>query len=161
MYRIGHGFDVHVFTESRRLVLGGVEVDHPKGLRGHSDADVVLHALCNALLGAVGEGDIGELFPPDDPLYKDISSIKLVEKVMVQVERNRFRISNVDISIITEKPRLKPYKGGIRKNIASILGIDKRLVNVKAGTMEGMDSIGEEKGMAAHAVVLLRSVSDN
>ena len=154
-YRIGHGIDVHPFRRGRKLILGGVEIPHPFGLGGHSDADVVLHALMNALLGAMGKGDIGTHFPDTDPRYKGISSARLLERVMKMMEKAGFRIVNGDITVLAQKPRLAPFFGPITKKLATLLGVSVRQVNVKAVTTEKLGWIGAGRGMVATAVVLL------
>jgi 2-C-methyl-D-erythritol 2,4-cyclodiphosphate synthase len=153
--RIGHGFDAHRFQRGRKLVLGGVEIPYSAGLAGHSDADVLLHALINAILGAVGQGDIGMHFPDSDPRYKNISSAKLLKKVLAIMRREKFSIVNIDATVIAQKPRLAPHYEKIRRRVAALLGIAARSVNVKAATTERMGWIGEGKGMAAMAVALL------
>jgi 2-C-methyl-D-erythritol 2,4-cyclodiphosphate synthase len=153
--RIGHGFDAHRFQRGRKLVLGGVDIPHGAGLAGHSDADVLLHALINAILGALGEGDIGMHFPDSDPRYKNISSAKLLEAVLAIVRREKYSIVNVDATVIAQKPRLAPHYEKIRRRLGALLGIAARNVNVKAATTERMGWIGEGKGMAAMAVALL------
>lgn len=154
--RIGHGFDVHRLQRGRKLVLGGVEISYPLGLAGHSDADVVLHALINALLGAMGEGDIGSHFSDTDPRYKGISSALLLKQVLKMVERDKFRLVNGDITVIAEKPRLAPFTKKIRVKLARLLNVPPQRINLKAVTTEGLGWIGAGKGMAATAVVLLR-----
>lgn len=154
-YRIGHGFDVHRFKHGRKLILGGVEIPHPFGLAGHSDADVVLHALMNALLGAMGKGDIGIHFPDTDPRYKGISSGKLLKRVLSMMEKAGYRIVNGDITVVAQKPRLAPFFAPIRKRLAQLLGVSEAQVNVKAVTTEKLGWIGAGRGMAATAVVLL------
>ena len=154
-FRIGHGFDAHRFRRGRKLVLGGVEIPHSAGLAGHSDADVLLHALINAILGALGEGDIGVHFPDSDARYKNISSVKLLEEVLALMRRNKFTIVNGDVTVLAEKPRLKPHYGKIRSRLGKLLGVSTGDINIKAGTMEGMGAIGAGKGIAAAAVVLL------
>lgn len=153
--RIGHGFDAHRFKRGRKLILGGVEIPHSAGLAGHSDADAVLHALINAILGALGEGDIGVHFPDRDPRYKNISSAKLLEEVLALMRRKRFAIVNGDVSVIAEKPRLAPHYDKIRRRLSKLLDVAAADINIKAGTMEGMGAIGAGKGIAAAAVVLL------
>ena len=153
--RIGHGFDVHRFKRGRKLILGGVEIPYALGLAGHSDADVVLHALINALLGAMGKGDIGAHFPDTDPRYKGISSALLLKQVLKMVAREKFRLVNGDITVIAEKPRLAPYAKKIRANLAPLLNVPPQRINLKAVTTEGLGWIGAGKGMAATAVVLL------
>lgn len=160
-YRIGHGFDAHRFQRGRKLVLGGVAIPHTHGLAGHSDADVLLHALINALLGAMGLGDIGAHFPDTDPRYKNISSAKLLEKVMRMMTRGKFRVVNGDITIVAEKPRLAPHREKIRRHVASLLKIPAARINLKATTTEGLGWIGQGRGMAATAVVLLERRKNN
>lgn len=153
--RIGHGFDVHRFRRSRKLVLGGVEIPYPMGLAGHSDADVLLHALMNALLGAMGKGDIGGHFPDTDPRYKGISSEKLLRQVSRMMEQGRFRLINGDITVMAQRPRLAPFFKKIRERVARLLKVRAHQINIKAVTTEGLGWIGAGKGMAATAVVLL------
>ena len=154
-YRIGHGFDAHRFRRGRKLILGGVEIPHTHGLAGHSDADVLLHALINALLGAMGQGDIGTHFPDTEPRYKNISSAKLLAQVLRMMRRRKFRMVNGDLTIVAEKPRLAPYAKKIRRRLAALLKIPAERINLKATTMEGLGWIGQGRGMAATAVVLL------
>jgi 2-C-methyl-D-erythritol 2,4-cyclodiphosphate synthase len=154
-FRIGHGFDVHRFVRGRKLVLGGVRIPHAFGLAGHSDADVLLHALINALLGAMGKGDIGTHFPDSDPRYKNISSEKLLNRVFQMMRRGKFRVVNGDITIMAQKPRLTPHFKKIRPSVARLLKIPAERINLKAVTTEGLGWIGEGRGMAAMAVVLL------
>jgi 2-C-methyl-D-erythritol 2,4-cyclodiphosphate synthase len=153
--RIGFGQDIHRFVSGRPLFLGGVSVNYPLGLDGHSDADVVLHAICDALLGALGRGDIGEIFPNTDLQYKGISSSVLLKKVAQLVTDEGYKIGNVDVSIIAEEPILKEYKPKMRFHIAYVLAIDETQVNIKAGTNEGLGAIGQKQGIAAYAVVSL------
>lgn len=157
-YRIGHGFDIHRLRRGRKLILGGVEIPHPFGLAGHSDADVVLHALMNALLGAMGKGDIGIHFPDTDPRYKSISSARLLERVLKMVRQEKFRVVNGDITVIAEKPRLAPFAKKIRLKLAGLLNVPPERINLKAVTTEGLGWIGQGKGMAATAVVLLAKI---
>jgi 2-C-methyl-D-erythritol 2,4-cyclodiphosphate synthase len=154
-FRIGHGFDVHRFRRGRKLILGGVEIPAAVGLAGHSDADVLLHALINALLGAMGKGDIGGHFPDTDPRTKNISSAKLLGKVLRMMARGKFRLVNGDVTIVAEKPRLAPHFGAIRRRVAELLGVPQERINLKAVTTEGLGWIGAGRGMAATAVVLL------
>jgi 2-C-methyl-D-erythritol 2,4-cyclodiphosphate synthase len=154
-YRVGHGFDVHRFQRGRKLVLGGVEIPHRFGLAGHSDADVLLHALMNALLGAMGKGDIGTHFPDTDPRYKGISSEVLMKRVLRLLNQGKFRIINADITVLAQKPRLAPYFGLIRRRVSRLLRIPEGTLNVKAATTEQLGWIGKGRGMAATAVVLL------
>lgn len=153
--RIGHGYDVHRLTEGRKLMLCGVEVPHTMGLDGHSDADVAIHALMDALLGAAALGDIGQHFPDTDDSYKGISSLLLLEKVLEKLKAAGFRVGNADVTILAQKPKLAPYIPQMRKTLASALGIPETRVNVKATTEERLGFTGREEGIAAHAVCLL------
>ena len=153
--RIGHGYDVHRLTEGRALILGGVTVPYDKGLDGHSDADVLTHAIMDALLGAAGLEDIGCLFPDTDEEFRGISSLLLLEKVAGELEKKRVRVVNVDATILAQAPRLAPYRKQMRRNIAAALGIDAEQVGVKATTEEGLGFTGDGSGMAAHAVALV------
>jgi 2-C-methyl-D-erythritol 2,4-cyclodiphosphate synthase len=153
--RAGLGYDIHRLTEGRKLVLGGVIIPFEKGLLGHSDADVVLHALCDALLGAAGLGDIGQHFPDTEPRFKDISSMKLLEKTFQLVRTNGFRVNNVDATILAEAPRLDRHRAAIQSNIAGVLKLEPGDVNIKATTMEGLDAIGKGEAIAAMCVVTL------
>ena len=154
--RIGQGYDVHRFRRGRKLFLGGVEIPHERGLTGHSDADVLLHALMNALLGAMGEGDIGIHFPDSDPHYKNISSIKLMQSVMRIMRRRGLTLVNADVTVIAQQPKLAPHYRAIRTSVAKVLKVVETKINIKAATTEKLGWIGQSKGMAATAVVLLR-----
>lgn len=154
-FRIGHGLDVHHFKRGRKLILGGVKIPYALGLAGHSDADVVLHALINALLGALGQGDIGSHFPDTDPRYKGISSALLLKQVLKTMRRDKFRLVNGDITVIAEKPRLAPFARKIRVKLAGLLKVPVSQINFKASTAEGLGWIGQGKGMAATVVLLL------
>ena len=154
--RIGIGYDSHRLVEGRRLILGGIEIPHDKGLLGHSDADVLVHAVCDAILGALGAGDIGRHFPDTNPAYKGISSMILLQKVYAMVEEMGFRVHNVDSTVILERPKLKRYMHEMALNISKALNISEDRVNVKAKTNEGMGFIGRDEGMAAFAVVTIR-----
>jgi 2-C-methyl-D-erythritol 2,4-cyclodiphosphate synthase len=156
-FRVGNGFDFHPLETGRRLVLGGVEIKHAKGLRGHSDADVVAHALANAILGAIGAGDLGRHFPDNDPRYKDADSIALLTEVWKLAEAKKWKLSNADVTIFAEAPKLKPYLDAMRARLASALGADQSLVNVKASSPEGIGALGRGDGMAASAIVLLEA----
>jgi 2-C-methyl-D-erythritol 2,4-cyclodiphosphate synthase len=157
-FRIGYGFDVHRLMEGRRLVLGGVEIESPVGLDGHSDADVLSHSIVDALLGASWLGDIGENFPPSDPKYKDISSLRLLELVRIKLANAGYRIENVDATVICEKPDLTSLKRTMSDMIAGVLGIDPYQVSIKATTTEGLGYTGEGKGIAASAVALISEI---
>ena len=153
--RIGHGYDVHRLMEGRRLVLCGVEIPYKFGLLGHSDADVAAHALMDALMGAAALGDIGGMFPDSDPAFEGIDSMVLLDKVMERVLASGFRLSNADVTIIAQRPKLAPYIGEMVKNLALRLRVPENRVNVKATTEEGLGFTGSLEGIAAHAVVLL------
>jgi len=154
-HKIGMGYDIHRLVKGRKLVLGGVGIPYEKGLDGHSDADVVLHAVCDAILGALGKGDIGEHFPNTDAQFKDISSLVLLEKVNAMAKREGYRIHNLDVVIQAEAPNLKDYKLQMRERIASELDVDESAVNIKATTQEGLGAIGNKEGIASFASVLL------
>ena len=154
--RVGIGYDSHRLVEGGRLILGGVEIAHEKGLMGHSDADVLVHAICDAILGALGGGDIGRNFPDKDPAYKGISSIKLLQKVYAMAGEQGFEVNNVDSTVILERPKLMGSMRDMAVNIAKTLHISVDRVNVKAKTNEGMGFIGRTEGIAAFAVVTIR-----
>ena len=153
--KIGFGYDVHVYAEGRPLILGGVTIDHTKGLLGHSDADVLIHAIIDALLGALALGDIGSWFPDSDPRYKNISSELLLKEVIENAIKPHWNIGNIDSTIIAERPKLRNSIDSIRENLARILEIPLDCVSLKATTSEKMGFVGREEGMACHAVVLL------
>ncbi|MBN2439651.1 MAG: 2-C-methyl-D-erythritol 2,4-cyclodiphosphate synthase [Deltaproteobacteria bacterium] len=153
--RIGFGYDSHRLTAGRRMVLGGVEIPNEKGLLGHSDADVLIHAVCDAILGAAGLGDIGRQFPDTDPAFRDISSLVLLERVQALAAARGYQVCNVDSTIVLEKPKLAPHLPAMAENIAGILRIPSGQVGVKAKTNEGMGLVGAGEGAAAFAVVLL------
>lgn len=155
--RIGMGYDVHRLVEGRKLIMGGVEIPYEKGLLGHSDADVLLHAIMDALLGAAALGDIGKHFPDTDPAYKGISSIKLLKHVGELLEENLFLIENIDATIIAQAPKMRPHIDAMRQNIADALGIELSQVNVKATTEEGLGFTGSGEGISSQAICLLTS----
>ena len=154
--RIGHGYDAHRLTEGRRLILGGVEIPFDKGLLGHSDADVLLHALADAILGAAALGDIGHLFPDNDPATEGIDSRIILRAAMEKASEAGFALENCDVTVIAQRPKLAPYLDEMRRNIASDLGVDASCVSVKATTEEKMGFTGAGEGISCHAVVLLR-----
>lgn len=158
--RIGNGFDVHRLVAGRPLILGGVEIDWELGLEGHSDADVLLHALCDALLGAAGMGDIGKHFPPSDEDYRDMDSRRFIRAVAKMLLDANFSVGNVDCTIVAERPRLAPYTPEMVKIIAADLGIAENCINVKATTSEGLGYCGREEGIAASVSVLIESKGD-
>ncbi len=153
--RIGHGYDAHTFTEGRPLILGGVTIPHNKGLAAHSDGDAVLHALCGALLGAAGLGDMGTYFPDTDKKFENINSRLLLRDVMELLVKENLTIINVDITILAQAPKMAPHISAMRENIATDLKIEIKNINIKATTTEGMGFIGREEGLAVHAVTLL------
>ena len=153
--RIGHGYDVHKLPEGRRLILGGVDIPHEKGLLGHSDADVLLHAVSDALLGAAALGDIGKHFPPSDPKYLDADSLKLLERVKILIKDKGYSVGNIDATVIAQRPKLLPYIEQMRRNIAHALDTDIDRISVKATTEEKLGFTGSGEGIAAHAVALI------
>ena len=155
MLRIGHGFDVHAFAEGRRLVLGGVDVPAERGLAGHSDADVVAHALMDAVLGALREGDIGKLFPDTDPAYEGADSLALMRRVAELAHSRGWRVADADCTIAAQAPKLAPYREQMRANMAAALGVPAEAVGVKATTTERLGFVGRDEGIAAWAVILL------
>lgn len=152
MNRVGIGYDVHPLVEGRRLILGGIEISHPKGLAGHSDADVLLHAICDAVLGAVGEGDIGHFFPNTDPRWKGVPSRIFLEEAAKQVARRRGEIVNVDATIVAQQPKIAPHIAAMKAHIASALGVAETRIGLKATTNEHLGFVGREEGIAAFAV---------
>jgi 2-C-methyl-D-erythritol 2,4-cyclodiphosphate synthase len=158
--RIGFGYDVHRLVEGRKLILGGVQVPYKKGLEGHSDADVLLHALCDALLGAMGEGDIGRHFPNTEPRFQGISSLRLLQNVATMMAERSLAVENLDTTVVAEQPLIGPYIPQMVEKIATTLEIPAGRVNIKATTSEGLGFIGEGKGVVAYAIVLVTSKSD-
>lgn len=154
-FRIGQGFDVHAFVEGRPLVIGGVTIPHTHGLAGHSDADVLTHAVCDALLGAAAVGDIGVHFPDTEPAYKDANSLDLLRRVGEMIGERAFKIVNIDATVIAQMPKIMPHAATMRENLASALGIDEDRVSIKATTSEGLGFTGRGEGIAALAVALL------
>ncbi|HIT87898.1 MAG TPA: 2-C-methyl-D-erythritol 2,4-cyclodiphosphate synthase [Candidatus Coprocola pullicola] len=153
--RIGLGYDVHKLTENRKLILGGIEIQYEKGLLGHSDADVLIHAIIDALLGAAALGDIGRHFPDNDDAFKDISSMKLLHKVLYLLKQKKYCIINIDATIIAQRPKLAGYINAMEENIADVLELEKDQINIKATTEEGLGFTGEGLGIAAKAVCLI------
>ncbi len=155
MIRIGHGYDAHALAENRELILGGVTISHDRGLAGHSDADVLLHAICDALLGAAALGDIGGMFPDSSEAFRGISSRKLLREVVKRLSEMSYRIVNVDATVIAQAPRLSSHIAAMRDNVAADCQLDGTYINIKATTTERMGFAGREEGIAAHAVVLI------
>lgn len=156
--RVGMGYDVHKLTENRDLILGGVNIPWEKGLLGHSDADVLIHAVMDAFLGAAALGDIGKHFPDTDPAYKGISSVKLLTHVMELLRQNHFSVGNVDAVIIAQKPKMAPHIPQMRKNLAQAMGVEENRINIKATTEEGLGFTGRGEGIASQAICLLEEV---
>ncbi|MCP2520382.1 2-C-methyl-D-erythritol 2,4-cyclodiphosphate synthase [Candidatus Aminicenantes bacterium AC-335-B20] len=154
--KIGIGYDIHRFEENRKLYLGGVEIPFYKGLIGHSDGDVLIHAIIDAILGALGEKDIGQLFPDTDPEYKGISSLKLLEKVIKIVKDKKAKILNIDSVIITEEPKLSPYINSMKRTLSHVLELEESSMGIKAKTNEGLGEIGEGKAIATYAIALIK-----
>jgi 2-C-methyl-D-erythritol 2,4-cyclodiphosphate synthase len=156
-YRIGIGYDIHRLVDGRKLFIGAVEIPYIRGLLGHSDGDVLIHAICDALLGAAGEKDIGQCFPDTDPRYQDISSCELLKTVDSLIKKKNLVINNIDTVVVAQEPRLLPFKKQIQESIARILNIKEENINIKAKTNEGLGEIGEKQAIAAYAVVTLIS----
>ena len=159
--RVGMGYDVHKLVEGRDLIIGGVKIPHTLGLLGHSDADVLLHAIMDALLGAAALGDIGKHFPDTDPQYKGISSVKLLEHVAKLIAEKGYVVENIDATIIAQKPKMRPYITEMEQNIAKSLGIDESQINVKATTEEGLGFTGTEQGISSQAICALTTIYEN
>lgn len=153
--RIGHGFDVHPFAEGRKLILGGIEIPYQRGLAGHSDADVLYHALCDALLGAAGLGDIGHHFPDSDMQYKDADSALFVAAALKALSERGWSVGNVDVTVVAQEPKIAPHIGPMRERLAELLRVEPMAVNIKATTTERLGYVGRKEGIAAHAVALI------
>ena len=158
-YKIGSGYDVHRLVKGRKLILGGVDIVFERGLEGHSDADVLIHAVCDAMLGALGQGDIGDHFPDTDAKFKGISSMILLEKCGKLMENQGYKINNMDCIVFAQVPKISPYKKTVEKNIAKALNIEPNLVNVKATTTEKLGFIGKEQGIAAQCTLLIKTIT--
>ncbi|SHE87654.1 2-C-methyl-D-erythritol 2,4-cyclodiphosphate synthase [Alkalibacter saccharofermentans] len=158
--RIGHGYDVHRLIKGRKLILGGVDVPHEKGLLGHSDADVLVHAIMDSILGALGKGDIGKAFPDTDQAYAGIDSLILLSRVYGVLEETGYKIGNIDATVIAQKPKLAPYIPDMRRKIADVLRTERENINIKATTEEKLGLTGREEGISAHSVVLLVTKKD-
>tara|TARA_B100001939_G_scaffold288538_1_gene259438 strand:- start:542 stop:1024 length:483 start_codon:yes stop_codon:yes gene_type:complete len=155
-FRIGHGYDVHKLEDGKKFVIGGIEIEHYKGAVGHSDADVVIHVICDALLGALSLGDIGKHFPDTDDKYKGIDSKILLQKVLKLVQEEKYQVSNVDVTILLQKPKLRNYIDSMRDTLSNIMKINTSQISVKATTTEGLGFVGREEGVAAHCVCILK-----
>ncbi len=156
--RIGHGYDVHKLTENRRLIIGGVEIPYEEGLLGHSDADVLLHAISDSLLGAAAMGDIGGMFPDNDPAFKDADSLVLLKKVVEAINKKGFCVGNIDATIIAQNPKMKPHIEKMRLNVATACGVDVDRINIKATTEEWLGFTGSGEGISAHSVCLINEL---
>ncbi|GJM15064.1 MAG: 2-C-methyl-D-erythritol 2,4-cyclodiphosphate synthase [Thermodesulfobacteriota bacterium] len=159
MYKIGYGFDAHKFSQDSKLIIGGVEIPFEFGLKGHSDADVLSHALCDALLGALGEGDIGTYFPDSDPKYKGMSSLLFLEETINLLKERGFEIENLDSVIVCEKPKIAPHIQNIKEILAPVLGISSKSIGIKATTTDQMGFTGRGEGIAVHAVALIKTIN--
>ena len=159
MFKIGQGIDVHAFAAERKLIIGGVEIPHEKGLAGHSDADVLIHAICDAILGAAGLGDIGLHFPDSDERYHNIDSKILLQEVIAKIHKEKFEVVNIDCTIIAQSPKLSPYINSMREILSAILDINKNNLNIKATTTENLGFTGRKEGIEAHAICLLQSTT--
>jgi len=157
--RIGFGYDVHPLVKERKLILGGVEIPHDLGLEGHSDADVLVHAICDSLLGAMGEGDIGRHFPNSDPRYRGISSLLLLREVRGMMEQRDFSLGNIDSTVVAEEPKIAPHIPAMVAGIAAALQVSPAQINIKATTAEGLGFVGEKKGIVAYAAALIFSLT--
>ena len=158
MIRVGIGYDVHPFSPNRPLIIGGTVIPYPQGLAGHSDADVLVHAVCDALLGALGSGDLGTHFPDSDPEFKGASSLILLDRVFQMVREGGYQVQNLDVILLAEEPKLGPYKAEIRSRLAKALDVSEGSVNIKATTQEGLGFIGKKEGIAAQAICSLNKV---
>ena len=155
-YRIGHGYDVHRLESGKRFIIGGIEIDHDKGAVGHSDADVVIHVICDSILGAISEDDIGKHFPDTDNKYKGIDSKKLLSKIMMLLKEKNYIINNIDVTILLERPKLRNHINKMIEILSEIMNINKNKLSIKATTTEGLGFIGREEGVAAHCITLLK-----
>lgn len=157
-YRIGHGYDVHRLETGEKFVIGGIEIDHEKGAVGHSDADVVIHVICDSILGALGDGDIGKHFPDTEKKYKGIDSKELLVEVMKTLEKNDFEINNVDVTVLLERPKLRDHVDGMIEILSDVMKIRKDKLSIKATTTEGLGFVGRQEGVAAHCVTLIKKI---
>lgn len=155
-YRIGHGYDVHRLETGKRFIIGGIEIDHDKGAVGHSDADVVIHVICDSILGAISEDDIGKHFPDTDNKYKGIDSKRLLSKIIMLLKEKNYIINNIDVTILLERPKLRNYINKMIEILSEIMKINKKKLSIKATTTEGLGFVGREEGVAAHCITLLK-----
>ncbi|MFL2991638.1 MAG: 2-C-methyl-D-erythritol 2,4-cyclodiphosphate synthase [Cytophagales bacterium] len=157
-YRIGHGYDVHRLETGEKFVIGGIEIDHEKGAVGHSDADVVIHVICDSILGALGDGDIGKHFPDTEKKYKGVDSKELLAEVMKTLEEKDFEINNVDVTVLLERPKLRDHVDGMIEILSDVMKIRKDKLSIKATTTEGLGFVGRQEGVAAHCVTLIKKI---
>tara|TARA_B100001564_G_scaffold333665_1_gene321513 strand:+ start:52 stop:540 length:489 start_codon:yes stop_codon:yes gene_type:complete len=157
-YRIGHGYDVHKLETGEKFVIGGIEIDHEKGAVGHSDADVVIHVICDSILGALGDGDIGKHFPDTEKKYKGVDSKELLAEVMKTLEEKDFEINNVDVTVLLERPKLRDHVDGMIEILSDVMKIRKDKLSIKATTTEGLGFVGRQEGVAAHCVTLIKKI---
>mgnify|MGYP005751663537 FL=1 len=157
-YRIGHGYDVHRLEAGEKFVIGGIEIDHEKGAVGHSDADVVIHVICDSILGALGDGDIGKHFPDTEKKYKGVDSKELLAEVMKTLEEKDFEINNVDVTVLLERPKLRDHVDGMIEILSDVMKIRKDKLSIKATTTEGLGFVGRQEGVAAHCVTLIKKI---
>ena len=157
-YRIGHGYDVHRLKAGEKFVIGGIEIDHEKGAIGHSDADVAIHVICDSILGALGEGDIGKHFPDTDEKYRGIDSKELLVEVMKILEQKSFEVNNIDVTVLLQKPKLRNYIDKMIETLSGVMKIDKKKLSIKATTTEGLGFVGREEGVAAHCITLINKI---
>ena len=157
-YRIGHGYDVHRLEAGEKFVIGGIEIDHEKGAVGHSDADVVIHVICDSILGALGDGDIGKHFPDTEKKYKGIDSKELLVEVMKTLEKKDFEINNVDVTVLLERPKLRDHVDGMIEILSDVMKIRKDKLSIKATTTEGLGFVGRQEGVAAHCITLIKKI---
>ena len=157
-YRIGHGYDVHRLETGEKFVIGGIEIDHEKGAVGHSDADIVIHVICDSILGALGDGDIGKHFPDTEKKYKGIDSKELLAEVMKTLEEKDFEINNVDVTVLLERPKLRDHVDGMIEILSDVMKIRKDKLSIKATTTEGLGFVGRQEGVAAHCVTLIKKI---
>lgn len=157
-YRIGHGYDVHRLEEGEKFVIGGIEIDHEKGAVGHSDADVVIHVICDSILGALGEGDIGKHFPDTDEKFRGVDSKELLVEIMKILEEKSFEINNVDVTVLLERPKLRDHVDGMIEILSDVMKIRKDKLSIKATTTEGLGFVGRQEGVAAHCVTLIKKI---
>ena len=157
-YRIGHGYDVHKLQRGEKFMIGGIEINHEKGAVGHSDADIAIHVICDSILGAVSEGDIGKHFPDTDEKYKGVDSKELLTEVMKILKKKSFEVNNIDVTVLLQKPKLRNHIEKMKDTLSSVMKIDKKKLSIKATTTEGLGFVGREEGVAAHCITLIKKI---